>query len=499
MIAWGQSASGEMLHISDVPRGKACACVCTDCNTPLIARQGSIAWHFAHASKTTCNGESALHKAAKQAVLRIVEAELSLYLPRLDGYFSIKDSAGDTYSEKWVIDPVNIVPSRGREEFRLPSGVQPDVLLEFNESASIAIEIHVRNRKTDSDVEKYKSLQQSALEIDLSKLPWDASLDHIIWAVREAAPRKWLFSSKALEEKDKAKHKLEAAIDRIREKKLRAVREAMALVIQSDANRFLCSRIHRSRLKATSSAKDAYGEAREITQAADLTLTAIDLPWKQYGDNWKTEGCVNDKVHVDVVLALDSTCDLPIDKATPTLVLEFLSGRPDLTWEYRFRPKWINARHWQEALQGRANKKLSVLLRQTEQKKAEMDRFALRFKNATDYQRLTNLCKALELPPCRVIGRHISAWNTTDKVWKSLVWYYLLREEHSGFICTEDIAVDPWLGDLLKWPNDPDSITTREMDLRDWFLALTQDGLAKGYDNQVFEVIRMPERFCPWR
>src|SRR5689334_2245057 len=48
-IGYARNQSGELVHISEVPRGKACKCMCVSCDAPLVARQGDIrAHHFAH-------------------------------------------------------------------------------------------------------------------------------------------------------------------------------------------------------------------------------------------------------------------------------------------------------------------------------------------------------------------------------------------------------------------------------------------------------------------
>lgn len=46
-------ASGELVDVASVPRGRNCACICPSCHTPLVARQGELKeWHFAHQSRS---------------------------------------------------------------------------------------------------------------------------------------------------------------------------------------------------------------------------------------------------------------------------------------------------------------------------------------------------------------------------------------------------------------------------------------------------------------
>lgn len=44
--------TGEVREVGDVPRGRACGCICPSCKAGLMARQGDVnEWHFAHDSE----------------------------------------------------------------------------------------------------------------------------------------------------------------------------------------------------------------------------------------------------------------------------------------------------------------------------------------------------------------------------------------------------------------------------------------------------------------
>jgi len=53
LIPFGlHQASGELVDVASVPRGRECGCICPSCDTPLVARQGECKeWHFAHRSR----------------------------------------------------------------------------------------------------------------------------------------------------------------------------------------------------------------------------------------------------------------------------------------------------------------------------------------------------------------------------------------------------------------------------------------------------------------
>lgn len=58
--------TGEIMHISQVPSGQKCNCVCAACGQPFEARKGTIrCHHFAHVSNYECmySSEVAIYKA----------------------------------------------------------------------------------------------------------------------------------------------------------------------------------------------------------------------------------------------------------------------------------------------------------------------------------------------------------------------------------------------------------------------------------------------------
>ncbi|MGB5009607.1 MAG: competence protein CoiA family protein, partial [Candidatus Dechloromonas phosphoritropha] len=62
----------RMISIAEAQNGLHCECICTHCNSLLVAKQGQErSWHFAHHTGADCDGaaESALHRAAKQIII----------------------------------------------------------------------------------------------------------------------------------------------------------------------------------------------------------------------------------------------------------------------------------------------------------------------------------------------------------------------------------------------------------------------------------------------
>jgi hypothetical protein len=69
--------------------------------------------------------------------------------------------------------------------------VKPDIML-IKEGRELVVEIAVTHRCDKAKVEKFRSSETSAIEIDLSRLPYDAPIEVIRESVIETAPRTWV-------------------------------------------------------------------------------------------------------------------------------------------------------------------------------------------------------------------------------------------------------------------------------------------------------------------
>jgi len=73
---------GLLVHVDQVPRGKACNCVCPSCKAPLLARKGQkVSHHLAHARAHACNPETVLHVLGKRLLFNRLERALGNALP----------------------------------------------------------------------------------------------------------------------------------------------------------------------------------------------------------------------------------------------------------------------------------------------------------------------------------------------------------------------------------------------------------------------------------
>ena len=67
-IPYGLDSSGRIVHVDDVPRGKACGARCASCGSELVAKKGDsgkVIHHFAHYQSNGHSCEGWLHSTAK--------------------------------------------------------------------------------------------------------------------------------------------------------------------------------------------------------------------------------------------------------------------------------------------------------------------------------------------------------------------------------------------------------------------------------------------------
>ena len=209
-LAFGRHPDGRIIHISQAARGKFQRCVCPNpaCGRPLIAKKGSeLEHHFQHAGLSanekaagvapSCSGGqmTALHEFAQQ----ILAESKCLTLPAVEVEFN-QNYLKQSDRKMFEFDGA-ILESRTGD-------IIPDVIVVAC-GVYLLIEIFVTHRCNIEKIKKIAELGISALEIDLSQVPRDASYEQIAEAILHTAPREWLFNRKrellrkGLEEKAK--------------------------------------------------------------------------------------------------------------------------------------------------------------------------------------------------------------------------------------------------------------------------------------------------------
>lgn len=215
-LAFGLGPDGRLLHISAAARGLACGCTCPACGARLVARspKAGIIAHFAHESDRACIAayETTLHLLAKE----ILGEAKRLWLPPVQA--RLDREVLETHKPKEL--------TFDRAELEPPLvGVIPDVVVWYGER-QLLVEMYVTHACDALKAAKLKALDLATVEIDLRRLPRNASREEITDAVLRRAPRKWIYNPKV----EAAHAKLQAqAAERLRRARERAEAHAQRL------------------------------------------------------------------------------------------------------------------------------------------------------------------------------------------------------------------------------------------------------------------------------
>lgn len=159
--------NNNLVHITEVETSDMRIFTCLSCSTNLIPviKVKKRQKHFRHYAISACDGESVIHKAAKQIILEKNQITL---------------------------------PNKGRVSFESACdemqlhGIIADVLA-VTDGDQLVIEIYYRHKVDDVKIEKIKNANISAIEINLSALKVEQiesrealwlymnDLDHVTW------------------------------------------------------------------------------------------------------------------------------------------------------------------------------------------------------------------------------------------------------------------------------------------------------------------------------
>lgn len=173
---------GNIVSIDEVQSGKECGCVCPACGDELIARKGEKRMHhFAHRSNEDCEYgyESSLHLAAKDILSRsekMVIPPVYVEFPR-----SGKPKELISKERKISIDDVEL-------EKRFDD-IIPDIVVDSGDE-HFFIEIYVTHPIDDEKLKKLKEKKISTIEIDLSKIKRDISVEELSDILLKSSDRK---------------------------------------------------------------------------------------------------------------------------------------------------------------------------------------------------------------------------------------------------------------------------------------------------------------------
>ncbi len=177
-------SNSQIMHISEVPSGKGCDCICPQCGSALVAKKGKIRQHhFSHDNLDDCGlqNESFLHLYAK----RVLARESTVTLPE----FEIRHR-GRTAR----LPAVKVQFDSTQDEAPLGS-YRADAIATLR-NHTLVIEFAVTHSCDDEKITYINSIQQSAIELDLSQTPLDENLEVIDDYILHSSPRHWLCHSK---------------------------------------------------------------------------------------------------------------------------------------------------------------------------------------------------------------------------------------------------------------------------------------------------------------
>jgi hypothetical protein len=186
--------NGNLVHISEVPQGAACGCICPCCEAPLLARKGDTnVHHFAHKKGAECAAsvETALHLAAKQ----ILEDQREIVLPAVQITF-------DSYRHPIPIAPERTFALDEVHAEKRSGNIVPDILA-YSSGVPLLVEIRVTHKVDEAKESKIRALGISAIEIDLSSFARNFTRAELAEAVvSHLANRRWVFNAKASKYKE---------------------------------------------------------------------------------------------------------------------------------------------------------------------------------------------------------------------------------------------------------------------------------------------------------
>ncbi|EJP3281778.1 hypothetical protein J7989_23125 [Vibrio parahaemolyticus] len=330
-LGWGLSKDGKYKHIRSVDNGLKCDCVCPDCQQPLVANQGNVkSWHFAHASNSSCKGESVIHRLAKQVIINAARSRKALLISSDGGAVYESDKDGIVHSKEWYAPERQYHVQRAKEEVKLGSQIV-DVLCHDKAGNVLAVEIFYTHRKSNVDIEKFAKNSIEAIEIDVSGIPWDATYEQIEKAVLQNARRTVLHSPQA----DQARAELVRDIEERLSADLAAF-DAMIEMILNGGYESLDYPV----LSHLVNHRDSKGVLHTGRSERRPKLTSLDKDIVRLKTGLvRTTGVVSNKVEIDVFFSLSDLIDMA-KPTKPALLIVYDKDRPRL--------EWLCVEKWQE-------------------------------------------------------------------------------------------------------------------------------------------------------
>ena len=182
----------RVVHISEVPRGLACECVCLSCGQPQVARKGlDRRHHFAHHIESGCLGsvETLLHRLAKQLLSAANAIWLLAYVYR----GRLKPDRGRPVAIERTLFARGRLPIHEIWVEHRRGAIVPDIILPYKDR-ELFLEIAVTHRVDRAKLRHVRRLNSPLLELRLT--PEDIQLGPAELArklTEDARIKRWLF------------------------------------------------------------------------------------------------------------------------------------------------------------------------------------------------------------------------------------------------------------------------------------------------------------------
>ncbi len=260
-LAFGRRWDGELVHISQVGRGKACGCICPaqDCRRTLIAYKpdSDIAHHFSHAPLTDAERQAGVSPNCRYAPMTILHAyaerllnqKKSLVLPPVSVSFGLRSKI-KRRAKPYSFDAAKLEMMDGE--------TIPDVILYKGENR-MHVEVFVTNRCSDEKRHKIIAAGIAAIEIDLSGVDRNADTATVNDAVITSAPREWIYNRRIQEIRNELNAEAEAEAAAAKKRRQKAVADLASIYART-----------RGQALAFDWKKD--GDVVKVTEAGDAEL-----------------------------------------------------------------------------------------------------------------------------------------------------------------------------------------------------------------------------------
>ncbi len=514
-IAWGMNAQSRMVHIKDVERGKACNCICPDCEQPLVAKQGRSGrqvWHFSHFIRSDCGGMSALHLAAQQLLEDAAKDGKLLKLPVLEGACEAKDLRNVIYRSEWKIDHTREKMVSARQEAVLSIGLRTDVLVELVGGVSLGVEIHVTNKKSYVEAEKYSIEGLDCVEIDLSNLSWDSSPEDIEKCVLDCGDRNWINKRKLFPEYSRAKEAVEFEVRTNNKLYLKDFKSYISEI--SRAGTLRAGSLIWPYIKGEyRPSKKYYKPAKVLSVKPEVCVKGAiwemgDLVAKvqgacsvnRVGKNSINKSPVTVAVIVYVEGGNEGVYRPLIDESQATLLIDYHPNLEDEKGVGSFResnPFWVNIDGWVERLTSYARDEFEHEERTQEEARREKQLEIQAFRKKTSIEKLRELSDDLGVVPPQYAGKLCDCWNTTWNVWKTLVWKKWVIGSKNRIIACDEVANDAEFEILLEFNSSESEMRSRTVW---WWLKDLEDLDVVAHTRGLEFIIHPnpPRNYQPW-